>query len=276
MMNNIPRIFFSYWDGSPLTYLQLLTIKSFQELNPDWKVIIYMPEIMNSTITWNTNEQKDKIVHKNYLDDLYKLDIEIIKINFEDIGFYNDISEVHKSDYLRYYMLSKHGGVWSDMDVLYIKSFDEVFSKFKEANLVISYFDNHYSIGMLMSSQGNNFFLNLANNCKKYFDKTQYQCIGVGMIKALYPLPETINKKHPDINSLILESTYYLPYAWNRIDDIFANNKSNNIKSYTVGIHWFNGSSYSKNYQKMLENGTLPETGSIYVYLKKYLNSNTS
>lgn len=270
-MDNIPKIFFSYWDNSSLTYLQFLTVKSFQELNPNWKIIIYVPKIKYDNITWKSTHQKIRHEHKNYLDDLYKLDIEKIEIDFEEIGFYNNISEVHKSDYLRYYMLAKHGGLWSDMDILYIKPIDEVFNKFNSVNTALSFFSGYYSIGMLMSSPNNDFFKHLTNSCKKYFDRTQYQCIGSPMIRKLYPSASSISKKHKNINLLVLHNKYYLPFAYNKIEDIFVNNKSNQINNDTVGIHWFNGSSLSKNYQNLLENNSLPKTGSIYKYIQKYL-----
>ena len=40
----IPKIFHSYWDGSPLSFLQYLTVKTFQDLNPDWEINLYIPK----------------------------------------------------------------------------------------------------------------------------------------------------------------------------------------------------------------------------------------
>jgi hypothetical protein len=41
---NIPKICHLYWDESPMSWLQTITIKSFHRYNPDWKIIIYLPE----------------------------------------------------------------------------------------------------------------------------------------------------------------------------------------------------------------------------------------
>ena len=38
-----PKLLFLYWDGSPLSYLNYLTIVSFNYYNPCWKIIIFMP-----------------------------------------------------------------------------------------------------------------------------------------------------------------------------------------------------------------------------------------
>ena len=92
------------------------------------------------------------------------------------------------------------------------------------------------------------------------------------MINYLYSSPSTIKKKHPELNILILDNKSYLPYNWNQINDIFIVNKPQNMRPYTVGIHWFNGSNESKKYQMLINNNQLPKTGSIYPYLEKYLN----
>ena len=282
-MNNIPKIFFSYWDGNIMSYLQYLTVKSFQDLNPDWKIIIYMPEKKYDHITWNGNEQKLPYQGDDYLDKLYQLDIEIIKIDFEDISFFNDVSEVHKSDYLRYYMLDKHGGMWSDMDIIFTQPIEKImnpnlqcFGDRNKVDTIIAYINSsgflHYPIGILISCKNNSFYKNLAQQSKNFFNKNYYQCIGVAMINYLYSSPSTIKKKHPELNILILDNKSYLPYNWNQINDIFIVNKPQNMRPYTVGIHWFNGSNESKKYQMLINNNQLPKTGSIYPYLEKYLN----
>jgi len=38
-----PKLMFLYWDGSPLSYLNYLTIISFNHYNPGWKITVYIP-----------------------------------------------------------------------------------------------------------------------------------------------------------------------------------------------------------------------------------------
>ena len=128
-MSIIPKTFYAYWDGSPLSYLQYLTIVTFQEFNPDWYVVLYMPIKRFEAKTWESFENKTVYTGKDYLGDLLQLDIEIRKIDFETIGFKNEISEVIKSDYLRYWILGNYGGLWSDMDVIYIKPISKLFNR---------------------------------------------------------------------------------------------------------------------------------------------------
>src|SRR5690349_7515983 len=120
--NQIPKIFNAYWDQSPLSYMNYLTVKSFSYYNPDWIIHIYVPTQKTEKITWITNEQKIKYTGVDYWSELTNGKIKnltIIPIDFESIGFYNHASEVIKSDYLRWHLLSTTGGLWSDLDILY-------------------------------------------------------------------------------------------------------------------------------------------------------------
>jgi dTDP-4-dehydrorhamnose reductase len=274
----IPKIFYSYWDGSPLSYLQYLTVVTFQEHNPDWKVIIYMPTNQYIYKTWSSSEQKTQYTGKNYLPELFKLNIEIKKVNFDTIGFKNNVSEVIKSDYLRYWILGNYGGLWSDMDVIYIKPIDTIYNSNytiygdNNINTVVCYFKEHYPIGFLMSSPNNPYYLNLMENASKYLNIKEYQSIGCHLLKKLFNTPSDIKITYPELNILVAPETCYLPYAWDKINDIFVINLPDKITNDTIGIHWFNGSNISVKYENMIDNKTFPRTGSIYKYVQKYLD----
>lgn len=277
LLNHIPKIFYSYWDGNKLSYLQYLTIVSFINLNPDWKVKIYMPIKRYEHNSWITNENKDKYFGKDYFNELYKLNIEIIKIDFNKIGFKNDVSEVIKSDYLRYYLLGNFGGLWSDMDILYIKPIndiiiEEVYGDKDNINTVID-FHEHFSIGFLLSSPNNDFFLNLVSQCLTNYDSTNYQTFGKVLIGKLYKNIIDVKNKYPNLNILNINHDTYLPIKWNEINNIFYNDYSDRITNYAIGIHWFNGSSISKKFQNEFYSNNFSKNGTIYKYLNYYINT---
>ncbi len=276
-LNQIPKIFYGYWDGNKLSYLQYLTIVSFMKLNHDWKIKIYMPIKRYEYNSWITNENKDKYIGKDYFNELYKLNIEIIKIDFNKIGFRNDVSEVIKSDYLRYYLLGNYGGLWSDMDILYIKPIndiiiEEVYGDKNNINTVLD-FHKDFSIGFLLSSPNNDFFLNLVSQCLKNYDSTNYQTFGNALIRKIYNNINDIKHKYPNLNILNINHNTYLPIKWTEINNIFYNNYSDRITNYTIGIHWFNGSSIAKKFQNEFDSNNFSKNGTIYKYLKDYINN---
>ncbi|QKF93572.1 dTDP-6-deoxy-L-lyxo-4-hexulose reductase [Fadolivirus algeromassiliense] len=276
--NIIPRIFYVYWDGSKLSYLQYLTIITFKKFNPNWKIVLYTPIIRYTQKTWSTTEQKVSYNGFDYLPKLLELDIDVRKIDFEKIGFKNEIPEVIKSDYLRYWLLGNYGGLWSDMDIIYIKPIDQMFSStlqvYGDINMidtVIAFYNNYYSIGLLMSKQDNPYFIELVNNANKYLNLTKYQSIGSELLLKLYKNPSLIKNKYKQLNIITLDKYVYLPYDWNKINEIFLLSLPQNIKDHTIGIHWFNGSKISVMYENMIEENKFPDTGSIYPYIKEYL-----
>jgi len=285
----IPQVMHLYWDGSAMSFLQYITVVSFLKHNPGWHVKLYMPTRRHNDLSWSSFEQKDPYIGKNYFDWVFDLDIEVVEVDFEDLGFRNEIPEVVKSDYLRYFILGNEGGFWSDFDVLYFKSIESIFdtgasfSVFGDSSdsdtiicpVVVDNVLKYYTIGFLGSSPDNPFFKDLAQSCLAYLDLSQYQSIGVNMIKKLFPSTIDIKNKYGDnINLLVLPQHVYLPLEYNQTKVIFEQSEEETFPEYTIGIHWFNGHPDAKVFQnKMGHPGrTISHLGALYKHLIPYLN----
>ena len=55
-----PKILNLYWDKSPLSFLNLLTVLSFNKYHNNWKINIYTPKNITKHKSWKTDEQKFK------------------------------------------------------------------------------------------------------------------------------------------------------------------------------------------------------------------------
>jgi hypothetical protein len=275
MFQNIPNILHLYWgNNEKLSYLHYLTVRSFRKYNPEWVIKIYYPIKTFYENTWKESVQDKKYNGRDYNSKIDKLNVVRVPVDFKTIGFENDRSEVFKSDFFRYYILYKEGGVWSDYDVLFIKPMKNivipeatVYGDLNNINTCFSYFNNHYSIGFLMSSPGNTLFKNLMDNCSNFYDKKYYECLGIKMWQSLYATPDDITNCLPNINLLLLPESFYLPYDYDNMELIFHKTDTTKIKPYTVGIHWFNGHAVSRNFVNEFPNGKFSLKGSIYPYL---------
>lgn len=241
-LKRIPKIAHFYWGGDKLPLLRLLTILSFKKFNPDWEIRLYSPLNLVKDNTWKTNEQKFKFTGKDYFDCLKNLpDILRIKLDFKKIGFNNDASEVHKSDYLRWKLLSTVGGLWSDMDIIYFKSMNDLVFNTKDnsnKNAFICTNDKYHSIGFLLAGKDNLFYKHIFKSCLKFFDKNQYQSLG-NAVFALLGL-----NKFKDISesgfscgvgNIPMECVY--PIDSFHIDDIYNSSESKFIKNNSIGLH---------------------------------------
>jgi len=84
----IPRVMNFYWGGGNLSYLQYLTVFSFNKFNPLWKIVLHTPTVISNEITWVTDEQKAQYFGPNYLDELKSLHyVNVNIVDFEEIGF---------------------------------------------------------------------------------------------------------------------------------------------------------------------------------------------
>jgi len=82
--------------------------------------------------------------------------VKIIEVDITDYKISKDLHNILRSDILRYKILYDEGGIWSDFDIIWLKSIDHL-CKIKHANYVeelgfsvTMYKDviGHYSIGV--------------------------------------------------------------------------------------------------------------------------------
>lgn len=253
----IPKTCFLYWDGSPFALLNYLSIKSFRDFHPDWNIKMYMPLHRTKSISWKTHEQKLPYNGPDYFSELSNLNVEIIKIDFKSIGFINEASEVIKSDYLRYWLLYTYGGIWSDCDIIYIKSLNDVFKDNKTDAIICcqknpsTHVIEGYPVGFLAASKNHPLFHDILTQCQKYYDPLRYESLGSILFVRLFPNPLSIKSIYPNNNILIMDKWYYLPYNWNQLHLLYDSPYDPCIfetHSCIFGIHWFNGAKRTKEF----------------------------
>jgi hypothetical protein len=268
---NIPKIFHIYWGGGVMPYLRFLTVKSFMKYNPDWKIMFWYPRYPSSHTTWPTGELCYPVDCDDYTSEILKLPIMTTAVDFNEIGFKNTATEVHKSDFLRLHLLTTFGGVWSDMDILYFKpinnlSVNIIENKNIETFVCISGYG--HSIGFLMSQPRNKFFETLLNIIKSRPDPKDYQVIG----------PTLYNEYFRDINKIIqLSSVINLSmnvvYSHNAtsIPD-FLSDISPRFTDESIGAHWYAGHSQWSEFFKTTNGGLTNLSNNIIGNLIKKIN----
>jgi hypothetical protein len=238
---NIPKIFHVYWGGGKINYLRFMTIKTFIKHNPDWKVMFLYPKQHTRNITWNTKENKNQILLcKDFTSELNKLPINKIEIDFKKYNVSNSLSEVHKSDFIRLIQLNKIGGLWSDMDIFYIKPMTSFYLNTPENKNIETFVCNNiygHSIGFMMASKGNKFFETLVNLAYKEYQPQDYQTLGSLLYNKHFGTMDSINKITPAIN--ISMDVVYPSYAGDEANLI--NGKDIKITDRTLGVHWYAG-----------------------------------
>ena len=257
----IPKIAFSFWEGTQFTYLHYLTYVTFSKHNPDFKIIVYTSTRINSDlIKWNTGEHDKKIVNTY---DFYKLstipNLEIIHIDIEkELQYDHPLSSVWKSDIVRIVKLYEHGGIYIDFDTMFINKVDEsLFNLNFElgCNTYFNVINNAFLIAKPKSYVVKNILDALCSKLQSNNITNEYQQFGPTLVTDII-LHMQLRLQH-DIYFIPNEMT--CPYLCNEMDKLFHSN----IVQYTdktFCIHWYNGNPISREYCSSFSIETIDET----------------
>lgn len=239
-MKSIPKIVHFYWGNKILPYLRYLTLYSFKKYNPDWEIKLYIPKVSQPKMTWNSSEHKFPINCKDYSNRIEKVGIDVVPFDFDTIGVSNTLSEVLKSDFLRWHLLSTQGGLWADMDILFFRPMHQIVMD-EKTDTVFCFQNGIWSVGFLMASKDNSVFKHLHKVAHGYFSPQAYQSIGRMLLERdLKNIPNVLAKfPGTHVHNLSMDIVY--PVDSVKINQAYSTNNMQLIKSSSVGLHWYAG-----------------------------------
>lgn len=279
--NTIPKVAFTYWEGNELTYLQYYTIYSFNKYNPDYEIIIYTcNDITNFKHPSNTNIQNDKCINLNKFLEINN--VKIIQIDIlKKLNIPYDISSpIFKADIVRIIKLYEHGGIWIDLDILFIKPIPD--------NLINNIVDIYYfsysgtvATGLLISSPKNKGIKFIYDSClerlnNKLQNKDLYQNTNLFNNDLQFFGPSLWRDcifKNKDIfgQCELLDTNCVYPYMPQQMN-LFFYSDQDYVKDNTICIHWYNGDSVSRNYIKQFDPNNIENKCVFEKYLNGILN----
>jgi len=252
-LKKIPKIVHFYWGAKTLPFLKYLTVFSFMKYNPDWEIRFYSPLTLSEKKTWTTFEHKfERNLNNDYMFLLRKLPLKFFEldVNIPNIEDPREIPEVIKSDYLRWDILSNVGGLWSDMDILYFRSMNELHLNSPEnANIdtIVSINDNgkdtYHSIGFMLSSPKNQYYTYIHQKAiRTKINFNSYQTHGSELLNKEFSSPAEIQKRFQNcVVGNIDMMTVYPYHTHKQIPELFLIRSQLNFTSKTIGIHWYAG-----------------------------------
>ena len=260
-LTKIPKVLHVYFGGEKLSYARYMTIESFRKMNPDWEIKFYYPKFPHIHKSWNSFEQKYEVDAHDYFPVLLrgnKRNVSYIALDFEELGVPNNISEVYKSDYLRWYLLSTEGGLWSDMDIVYFKSMNSLsFNTPENAHLDtgVCICEYGHSIGFMLASNNNLYYKYLWDRAKYVWNDTNYQCIGSMLSGRFFPTMEAIQKTLPTINAINIPMDAVYAYDALHIPHIYKDGDMSRFTNDSIGLHWYAGHNFAGDFLKVTNGG---------------------
>ena len=260
-LSNIPRKAHFYWGNDKLPYLRYLSILSFKMYNPDWKVTVYVPEHKYTGKCMDT-QMAFQFSGRDYFNNLRSLGVvvKIVKFGFVDNvceGLHTQHlsrQEVYRSDFLRWYLLDKEGGLWSDMDIMYYGSMNNIDINTKansRVNTVISLHPKYkHSVGFMLSGVYNKYYQYILEKARKEFNPKDYQSIGVNLINNEFPTIKCVENQFPDLKGRVASVDIKTVYAYDAlvIPTIYNYADMGRYTTNSIGLHWYAGHYLAKRF----------------------------
>ena len=265
----VPKKIFFYWGNPVMSWLRYMTLYSFRKFNPDWEMELHVSHIDKKDKSWNGYEAQDfhSYKGKNYLPEVEKLGIKIKECPV----FADGACASQNSNFFKWNELAANGGIYSDMDILFVKPIEEYYNNIKDLKTGISYSTDivhpghggHYSIGFMFSSGENMFFKDIFNFSMEHYDLKSYQGAGVDV---LYKMLERNQGMKPYGNGLS-----YIPmdivYPWRHYQQRdFFHSCHTELPEETIGIHWYAGHPEAQEFNNNISPDTLCDYNNTMSY----------
>lgn len=251
---NIPRQYYLYWDGSPMSWLQVLTVASFHKYNPDWYIYVYQPVKPYRELAPNTYIPDYK--GKDYYPLLKELDyVKIVSFDLSEFGIKEDSHGIQCSDQWRARILYQNGGMYSDFDVLWLKSMDdfdkvECIGDVSDFDAVVSlsgYTKGYHSNSNLLAERRSAFLGDIIARQERVKPPYEHQAYYNSIANKAFPTLAGIQASFPRV--LAVQYKTFFPYGLYDLKRLYNKTDLTPIKDKDVmAIHWYNGAGESKHY----------------------------
>ena len=253
----IPKLMHLYWDESPMSWLQTLTVTTFHMHNPEWRIFIYVPI--------QKYERSAKYIPDytgiDYFDTIKDLPyVTIVKVDLKKYKIDENIHNILRSDIFRYNILYEKGGLWSDFDIIWLRPIEcllrvSTVGDIRKMGASVCRFDlvdRHHNISVLLSKPKHllyKFMIQQTEHIQKQGkdpDKYYHQTFGTDLLDALFLKLRDMTVLFPDVVAFPYRTFY--PYSIFNMEELYKETKMKNIDEDVICVHWFNGHKLSKEY----------------------------
>jgi hypothetical protein len=245
-----------------MPYLNYLTLESFAQHHPEWEMILIRPLHAHAQEKqWASGEQAGEYAGVDYCMDADIIVNKTIYFDFSEIGFSNTMHDVHKADLLRQYLLYKEGGMWCDMDVLWVKPIEELDCT-KDVDIMLCWNAEarrpYFSTGICMARPGTDYHKTIYEACPASYNPTEYQSLGPFLLRNIFPTVDSIKEKAGDDVIINAPYTAFYPVHYSKLHKLYQEAPTP-LPNNTVAVHWFGGAELSRYHMKKISPDTLPE-----------------
>ena len=215
--NKIPKILhFIYFGYTDFTFIHYLSIKTAYDHNPTYKIYLYNYNQPVNNLWWNLTLKLVETIHTEPPQEI----------------FGNTLNNyAHKADIIRLTKLIEYGGIYLDIDIWTIKSYDDLLDTSKSCVMGFQASNTQFEglCNAVICSKPQSEFLKIWLENYKTFDNSQWDNHSVH-------LPLELSKKHPDLIEIKSQEAFF-PVSWWEFEDLFKKSSNHNISdSYCIHL----------------------------------------
>ena len=216
--NSIPKIIhFIHFGYTDFHFIHYYSIKTAYINNPTYTIYLYYHKEPTNNIYWNNIKSLVNLVYTPPPNNIF--DNKLIKY-------------AHKADIIRLQKLIEYGGIYLDIDVFTIKSFDDLLNSNKSTIMGFQAMNTQFQglCNAVILSKPQSSFLKLWYEQYKSFDNSQWDYHSVH-------LPLLLATQNPELIDIKSQDTFF-PISWFEFDILFKkNNNFTKLKqSYTLHL----------------------------------------
>lgn len=254
-MQNIPKIAHFCWFGTqPIPPLNVFTLVTFHRLNPDWEMRLYISNERSKefgSLEWIPPYQGEDM-----LSEIKKLDyVQIIETDLAEYECPQYTHFIAATDVFRQQVLLKYGGIYSDMDVIWLRPMSyftelDCIGDVNDFQCTVSFFkttEGHHNVSNIVAEKGSEFLRYTLEKCKTVQPPFTHQAFGTDLFNRLFPTKNTIDKLFKRM--LFLKYETFFPYSIYSLENLYQKHDIEPAyQKNCMAVHWFGGHPYSHAY----------------------------
>jgi hypothetical protein len=241
-----------------------MTLQSFRKYHPEWEMRLYTNDSCHDKKPWESSEHKQDFFNyggKDYFDQIKSLGVKVISWDCSDEV--RNMPPSHKSNLFKWEIMKTIGGVYSDMDILYLRNIEDLFNDFieKKADVGMSHNSNTFSIGFLMSSGNNEVFEAIYETAIKKYMPNTYQGAGVMPMYTRWKGYNELEKDFPKKNFYDIHMDLFYKLGYQSPEKLYSLDCFDQLKE-SFGLHWYAGGKESQQFNNSVNEENYNERNS--------------
>jgi hypothetical protein len=184
----------------------------------------------------------------------------------------SEMGPSHQSNLFKWSEMANDGGVYLDMDIVFVRPIEDWWIHVRDFDVAISYHKpgRYFSIGLLGSRGNNAFFRDVFDESVLNFDPKVYQSVGV---ESLYRLLggkfidhwQVLLTRYVECQFRAFSMDYVYPWKCDKMVEVFERLHMA-IPESTFGIHWYAGDAVSQKGNARLDERVVKSEASTIAY----------